>query len=64
MENDLPKEATDVTLQKLKKDDLYDLSVDDLEQRIASLRDEITRCTDAIKQRDTTRNAAEKLFKQ
>jgi len=63
MENELPKEARDVTLEGLKKDDLYDLSIEDLEERINSLKNEMTRCEAAIKDRDSTRDAAEKLFK-
>ena len=63
MEEDLPKEAADVTLQKLAKEDLYDLSVEDLEERIVSLKAEIERCESALEKRDSTKAAADKLFK-
>lgn len=63
MEDDRPKEAPDLTLDKLGKQDLYTMSVADLTARIDSLRSEIARCEAAIANRNDTRTAAEKLFK-
>ena len=57
--NDKP----DLTLDFLRKQDLYTLSVGDLEARIASLRTEIARCEKALNDRGSTRSEAEKLFK-
>jgi uncharacterized small protein (DUF1192 family) len=56
-------ERPDVTLEKIGRQDLYTLSVGDLETRIANLRTEIARCEAAIAARGSTRAAAEKLFK-
>jgi len=63
MDDDLPSEGPDLTLSKIGKHDLYEMSVSDLEARIASLRAEITRCEAAIGKRTDTMSAAEKLFK-
>lgn len=63
MEDDRPREAPDLTLSKIGKQDLYTLSVGDLKERIASLRTEIERCEQALALRDTTKSAAERLFK-
>ena len=63
MEEEPLKEAPDFTLSKLGRQDLYTLSIADLEERIQSLKTEITRCERAIEQRGSTRSAAEKLFK-
>lgn len=63
MEDDRPKEAPDLTLEKLGKQDLYAMSVGDLRARIESLKSEIARCEAAIATRNDTRSAAEKLFK-
>ena len=63
MNEEAPREKPDVTLSALGKDDLYDLSVEDLRSRIASLKAEIDRCEAAIKDRGDTRSAAESLFK-
>ena len=56
-------ERPDLTLQKIGKQDLYAMSIGDLEERIASLRAEIARCEKAIGERGSTKAAAEKLFK-
>lgn len=57
--NDKP----DMTLGFLAKQDLYTLSVGDLEERIASLKAEISRCEAALGDRGSSRSEAEKLFK-
>ena len=62
MDDDLPKDAPDPTLSRLGKEDLYDLSVGDLEKRIKSLKTEIVRAEKAIEARGDTRSEAEKLF--
>lgn len=63
MEDDRPREAPDLTLSKIARQDLYTLSVGDLQERIASLRLEINRCEQALALRDSTKSAAEKLFR-
>ncbi|MEE2691817.1 MAG: DUF1192 domain-containing protein [Pseudomonadota bacterium] len=63
MDIDEPKEAPDLTLQKIGKQDLYSMSVGDLEERIASLKAEIARCEKALGDRGASKTAAEKLFK-
>ena len=63
MDDDLPTDAPDFTLQRLKKQDLYDFSVEDLEERISSLKAEVVRCEAAIDARGASKNAAESLFK-
>lgn len=63
MDDDSVREVPDFTLQKIGKQDLYTLSVADLEIRIAALREEIARCEKAIADRGSTKSAAEKLFK-
>jgi uncharacterized small protein (DUF1192 family) len=63
MDIDEPKEQPDLTLSKIGKQDLYTMSVGDLEERIASLRVEIARCEKALSDRGSTRAAAEQLFK-
>ncbi|MBB5518584.1 DUF1192 domain-containing protein [Amphiplicatus metriothermophilus] len=63
MDFDEPQETPDLTLKSLKKQDLSTLSVDDLEERIASLKAEIARCEAALGARGSTRAAAEKMFK-
>ena len=50
-------------LAKLIKEDLSDLSVDDLEARIETLRAEISRCEDAKCARSASKEAADSLFK-
>lgn len=63
MEDDRPRELPDLTLEKIKKQDLYSLSIGDLKERVASLKAEIDRCETALAARDSTKSAAEKLFK-
>ena len=63
MDDDVLNEKPDMSLKYLAKQDLYGLSVDDLEERIASLKAEIERCEAAKGDRNSTRDAAEKLFK-
>lgn len=63
MDIEEPKEPPDLTLRKIGKQDLYSMSVSDLEERIASLREEIARCEKALGDRGSTKAAAEKLFK-
>jgi len=63
MEDDRPREAPDLALEKIGKQDLSTMSVADLNERILALKSEITRCEAAIASRDSTRSAAEKLFK-
>lgn len=63
MEEERVREIPDLTLAKIGKQDLYSLSVGDLEERIASLKDEIARCEAALALRGSTKSAAEKLFK-
>ena len=57
--NDKP----DMTLGYLAKQDLYTLSVSDLDDRIEALKTEIARCEKAKNDRGDTRSEAEKLFK-
>jgi uncharacterized small protein (DUF1192 family) len=63
MDEEALREIPDFTLQKICKQDLYTLSVDDLKTRISALKAEIVRCEGALAQRDDTRAAADKLFK-
>ncbi len=63
MEDDRPRELPDLTLEKIKKQDLYSLSIGDLTERIVSLKAEIDRCEQALAARNSTKSAAEKLFK-
>ena len=63
MDPEALNERPDWTLQKIGKQDLYVLSVGDLEERIASMRAEIARCEKAIADRGSTKAAAEKLFR-
>lgn len=63
MEPESVREIPDLTLAKIGKQDLYAMSVGDLEERIASLKAEIARCEKALADRGSTRAAAEKLFK-
>lgn len=42
--------------------DLDNLSVSELEERIIALREEITRCENAITKKKSTLNAAQALF--
>ena len=63
MDEDDISMPTDMALGYLKKQDLYSLSVDDLNDRIEALKTEILRCEAALKDRSSTRSAAEELFK-
>ncbi len=63
MDIDEPQERPDLTLSKIGKQDLYAMSIGDLEERIASLKAEIARCEKAIGERGSTKTAAEKYFK-
>ncbi|MEM9495820.1 MAG: DUF1192 domain-containing protein [Pseudomonadota bacterium] len=63
MDLEAATEKADLTLTFLSKQDLYGLSVDDLEYRIASMQAEIKRCQEALADRGATRSEAEKLFK-
>ncbi|MEX6634385.1 DUF1192 domain-containing protein [Hyphococcus lacteus] len=56
-------ENPDLTLGYLAKQDLYSLSVNDLDDRIASLKAEIERCEAAKSDRGSSKSEAEKLFK-
>lgn len=47
---------------KTKPLDLDNLSVSELEERIIALREEITRCENAITKKKSTLNAAQALF--
>ncbi|MEM9616892.1 MAG: DUF1192 domain-containing protein [Pseudomonadota bacterium] len=63
MDDDALNEKPDLTLGFLAKQDLYTMSVDDLNERIASLKAEIARCEVALNDRGSSRSEAEKLFK-
>lgn len=63
MDEDRVREIPDLTLEKIGKQDLYAMSVGDLEERVKSLKAEIARCEQAIALRGSTKSAAEKLFK-
>ncbi len=63
MDDEPLNEQPDLTLGYLKKQDLYTLSVGDLEERIDALKTEITRCEAALKDRGSSKSEAEKLFK-
>ncbi len=63
MDDEPLNEKPDLTLGYLKKQDLYALSVGDLEERIEALQAEITRCEAALKDRGSSLSEAEKLFK-
>lgn len=63
MDDEPLSEKPDLTLGYLKKQDLYTLSVGDLEERIEALKTEIARCEAAMNDRGSSRSEAEKLFK-
>ena len=63
MDDDALNEKPDMTLGYLAKQDLYGLSVGDLDERIAALKAEILRCEAAKKDRGSSLSEAEKLFK-
>ncbi|MEM9705314.1 MAG: DUF1192 domain-containing protein [Pseudomonadota bacterium] len=55
--------ASDTPLALLQREDLYDLSVEDLEERIQALDTEMQRCRAALKERGGAKAAADALFK-
>ncbi len=63
MDEEAVRDIPDFTLEKIGKQDLYTLSIDDLSARISSLKAEIARCEAAMAQRGDSKSAAEKLFK-
>jgi uncharacterized small protein (DUF1192 family) len=63
MDPEALNEKPDFTLEKIGKQDLYTMSIGDLEERIANLKTEIARCETAIAARGSTKAAAEKFFK-
>ena len=63
MDDEPLNDKPDMTLKYLSKQDLYTLSVSDLDERIEALKAEIERCEAAKGDRGSTRDAAEKLFK-
>lgn len=63
MEPEDLNEKPDMTLGFLAKQDLYSLSVGDLDERIAALKAEIGRCEETRNKRGASRTEAEKLFK-
>lgn len=63
MDDEALSEKPDMTLGYLVKQDLYDLSVTDLEDRIGALKSEITRCEKALADRGSSKSEADKLFK-
>lgn len=63
MDDEPLNDKPDLTLGYLAKEDLYTLSVGDLEERIAALKAEIARCEAALNDRGSSRSEAEKLFK-
>ena len=54
------KELPDIVLGE----DISTLSAHELEKRIARLEEEIVRCGEAVKARNTTKSAAEGFFKK
>ena len=63
MEDETLNEKPDMTLSYLAKQDLYNLSIGDLDERIAALKIEIARCESAKSDRGSSKSEAEKLFK-
>lgn len=63
MDEEALNEKPDLALKFLAKQDLYTMSVDDLQERIEALRAEIKRCEAALGDRGGARAEAEKLFK-
>ena len=57
---DKPKDP----LTELKKQDLDPLSIDELDERIAALKEEIARVEAHMNHAQTHRSAAEELFKK
>ncbi len=63
MEEEITSGKEDLMLAHLIKQDLYDLSVEDLSERITNMEAEIARCRQLIDKRGSSRQAAESLFK-
>lgn len=63
MDDEPLNDKPDLTLGFLAKQDLYEMSVGDLEERIEALKAEIARCEAAMKDRGSSKSEAEKLFK-
>ena len=63
MDEEALNEKPDLTLSYLAKQDLYEMSVSDLEERIEALKAEIARCQSALDDRGSSRSEADKLFK-
>ncbi len=63
MDEEALNEKPDLTLSYLVKQDLYEMSVGDLEERINALKAEIKRCETALSDRGSSRSEADKLFK-
>ncbi len=61
--DDEPTPPSDPVLKRLGREDLSTLSVEDLEERIAALEAELTRCRQAVGARGDSRAAAESLFR-
>lgn len=61
--DDAPRERPDLALLLLAKQDISDMSVADLGERIENLRAEIARAEAAITVRGAIKQAADKLFK-
>ncbi len=62
MDEEALNEKPDLALGYLAKQDLYNLSVDDLDERIAALKAEIIRSEAAKSDRGSSLSEAEKLF--
>ncbi|MEM8935445.1 MAG: DUF1192 domain-containing protein [Pseudomonadota bacterium] len=63
MDEEAIRVKPDLALTFIAKQDLSDMSVPDLQERIGALKAEISRCEAAIQDRGETRSAAEQLFK-
>ena len=62
MDDDGPSPASD-HLAALGREDLTILSISDLEERIAALEAEILRCREIMSSKNSSRAAADGLFK-
>lgn len=60
--DDLPLKKSEI-LTDLEKEDLSEMSVHELEDRIERIKAEITRAELALKSRGSSRDAAEAFFK-
>ncbi len=63
MDDEISIGKEDHALGYLAKQDLYDLSIDDLKERIENMQQEIKRCETLIEKRGSSIAAAESLFK-